>query len=203
MPKTDLSDPAVQRLSIDQTLPWLPAIEVRGRRNFHRDRRRRDQEVDGRIQGGLACRPVWSPISTRGGLPGSCAPKHRCAIHDDPHARTCADQGADVLLRIRVGVPPGTSVLQPWTTTKLPMNGLLIYTASGDSEGTLGGLVSKGQTRSSSEAVRGRSSPGSRGARTIRSAWKVRGTGGVLQSCRVPRLRPASRDELRGRKQAA
>jgi hypothetical protein len=30
MPKSDLSDPAVQRLSIDQTLPWLPAIDVRG-----------------------------------------------------------------------------------------------------------------------------------------------------------------------------
>jgi hypothetical protein len=140
MPKSDLSDPAVQRLSIDQTLPWLPAIDVRGEGIFIEI----DPDAIKKWMGGSKAAgrvgPLVADFNARR-TARMLSPRNVDArfmmIHSLAHALikeltfSCGYGSASLRERLYCNL----------ANEKLPMNGLLIYTASGDSEGTLGGLV--------------------------------------------------------------
>jgi len=142
VPKNDRSDPAVQRLSIDQNLNWLPAIEVRGEGIF--------VELDAgaiaswveRSKAPLRLEKLLSEFNRRR-VARKLSPRNIDArfmmIHTFAHALikeltfTCGYGSASLRERLYCSIE----------NPALPMNGLLIYTASGDSEGTLGGLVAE------------------------------------------------------------
>jgi hypothetical protein len=140
MPKTDRSDPAVQRLAIDEGINWLPAVEVRGEGIFIEIN---TAAIDAWIERAAAPARLSSLISEFNArrLARKIAARNINArfmmMHTLAHALikeltfSCGYGSAALRERLycNIGNP------------NLPMNGILIYTASGDSEGTLGGLV--------------------------------------------------------------
>jgi len=143
MPKSSRLDQGVQPLALGQ-IPWLPAIEVRGEGIFI--------EFD------------INRITTWSAEPG---PRTRIRILvDDYNARRVSRDMSrrNVDARFIMVHSFAHALIKELTFTcgygsaslrerlycnlddpNLPMNGLLIYTASGDAEGTLGGLVSQAE----------------------------------------------------------
>lgn len=142
MPQTDRSDPAVQPLRIGEDIRWLPAIEVRGEGIFVelREDALEDWLGDGRAEArvrelvaGFNRKRVERQLSPRP------VDARFVMIHTLAHALikeltfTCGYGSSSLRERLYCSVE----------RAELPMNGFLIYTASGDSEGTLGGLVAQ------------------------------------------------------------
>jgi hypothetical protein len=144
MPKSDLSDPAVQQLAIDKTIRWLPGMEVRGEGIF--------VEFDiGAIQDWIERTNSPSRIAnllrgynhqrTARKIPERNVDARFMMIHTLAHSLikeltfSCGYGSASLRERLYCNIKNANQ----------PMNGLLIYTASGDSEGTLGGLVAQAE----------------------------------------------------------
>jgi hypothetical protein len=142
VPKTDRGDPGVQPLAADTNVGWLPAIEIRGEGifiEFLEDALRTwavneppKKRTAGLIQAYRANRASRKLSDRR------IDPRFMM-IHTIAHALikeltfTCGYGSASLRERLYCNLEHPES----------PMNGILIYTASGDSEGTLGGLVAQ------------------------------------------------------------
>ncbi|WP_372426155.1 DrmB family protein [Salinarimonas chemoclinalis] len=142
MPLTDRSDPNVQPLSIN-SVDWLPAIEVRGEGIFVE---LREDAIDEWLADGKAAARVAKLISeyNRKRRERQLAPRLIDArfimIQTLAHA---------LIKELTFTCGYGSSSLRERLYCNLEdpqrrMNGFLVYTASGDSEGTLGGLVAQG-----------------------------------------------------------
>jgi hypothetical protein len=140
VPKSDRSDPAVQPLSINGGLGWLPAIEVRGEGIFveiNADKLKNWTERSGGRVASLLHEYERRRVARK--LKDRNVDARFIMIHTLAHVLikeltfTCGYGSA--ALRERLYCNLENSAAQ--------MNGLLIYTASGDSEGTLGGLVAQ------------------------------------------------------------
>ena len=134
-------------------------------------------------------------------LPGRAVSAGHAALPPPPHPRAPAHPPARVRMRLCVGVAPGAD-LHPYRRRGRTQAGILIYTAAGDVEGTLGGLARQGEPP--------------RLARTLLNAlqgavWcssdpicrESRGRVRVAEPRRVPRLRTRVGDELRPFQRAA
>jgi Domain of unknown function (DUF1998) len=140
MPKTDRSDPAVQRLAIDESINWLPAIEVRGEGIFIEINTAAIDAWIERAEAPTRLSSLLSEFNARR-LARKIAARNIDArfmmMHTLAHALikeltfSCGYGSAALRERLYCNIE----------NPNLPMNGILIYTASGDSEGTLGGLV--------------------------------------------------------------
>lgn len=146
MPQTDRSDPAVQPLKINDAIRWLPAIEVRGEGIFVDFR---EDAIDAWLEDGRAqarVRDLVAAFNTKR-VERKLSPRPVDArfimIHTLAHALikeltfTCGYGSSSLRERLYCSIE----------SPKLSMNGFLIYTASGDSEGTLGGLVAQAVPR--------------------------------------------------------
>jgi hypothetical protein len=143
LPQTDRSSPSVQPLKIGDSIDWLPAVEVRGEGIFLqlRDDAIRDWLVDRRAEERVASLIAHynQKRIERGLAPRSLEPRF-IMIHTLAHA---------LIKELTFSCGYGSSSLRERLYCNLQdsahsMNGLLVYTASGDSEGTLGGLVAQG-----------------------------------------------------------
>jgi hypothetical protein len=140
MPKTDRSDPAVQRLAIDEGINWLPALEVRGEGIFIEINVTAIDAWIERAEAPVRLSSLLSEFNHRR-LARKIAARNIDArfmmMHTLAHALikeltfSCGYGSAALRERLYCNIE----------NPNLPMNGILIYTASGDSEGTLGGLV--------------------------------------------------------------
>ena len=137
---------------------WLPALEVRGEGIFLKFNEQTInkwlQEADASLENKTSVRENWiqqaiingSPNFTRSGT----ATTKLIAIHTFSHLLMkhliyrCGYDSSSLRERLYVSNEPDSS-----------MSGLLIYTASGDSQGTLGGLVSQGLPENLDANVRG------------------------------------------------
>jgi hypothetical protein len=142
MPKTDRADQGVQRLAADP-MPWLPATEVRGEGIFI-------ELVTSAIERWIArsgavrrTAPLIQEFNQRRlarGVATRNVDARFMMIHTLAHALIkeltsfCGYGSASLRERLYCNLE---------NTAGATMNGLLIYTASGDSEGTLGGLVAQ------------------------------------------------------------
>jgi hypothetical protein len=140
-PKSDRNDAGVQSLSLTQ-VPWLPAVDVRGEGIFIEfDNERlaewaREPNIDRRIR---ALVDAYNRKRMGRGLGRRHIDARFMFIHTMAHVLikeltfTCGYGSASLRERIY------------WSSEdpNRPMNGVLIYTASGDAEGTLGGLVNQ------------------------------------------------------------
>ena len=144
-------EPAVQCAPLARELPkWVPAAEARGEGVFVQLSEAMVSEWEARVAGSArieALRRSHQRWRERRGLDpavGWDGPRY-VLLHSLAHALAtelaleCGYSPASVQERIYAREPGGT---EP------PMAGLLIYTAASDSEGTLGGLVALGETRS-------------------------------------------------------
>ena len=139
-PKSERTDPGVQKLS-KEPIDWLPAIDVRGEGifvEFHNERimewsERADQRIRPLIE-------AYNDKRSERGLRPRRIDARFMLIHTLAHTLikeltfTCGYGSASLRERLYCNLDDPTQ----------PMNGLLIYTASGDSEGSLGGLVNQG-----------------------------------------------------------
>jgi hypothetical protein len=135
-------------VSASNSLPWLPALEVRGEGIFlHFDIAKLDEWLaSSGFRERLASRPIKINdrfrkfLESRGRRIRPINPKF-VFLHSLAHILIrqltfeCGYSGSSLRERIYCN----EMVTQP------SMSGILIYTASGDSEGTLGGLVRQGQ----------------------------------------------------------
>ena len=143
VPKSDRADPAVQPLSINGNLGWLPAIEVRGEGIFVEINADAIEEWIGRAALRIATllREYHRRRAARS-LARRSVDARFIMIHTLAHVLikeltlTCGYGSASLRERLYCNLENPAA----------PMNGLLIYTASGDSEGTLGGLVAQAQS---------------------------------------------------------
>lgn len=140
-PDGNLASARLQRLKLDQRIDWLPAMIVRGEGIFVEfDRDRLDawikrtsviRERIGQLNGNYNVRR-----STQGQSPRLISPQF-VLLHTFAHvvinqlAYECGYGSASLRERLYCGPGDGND----------PMCGVLIYTASGDSEGSMGGLV--------------------------------------------------------------
>jgi hypothetical protein len=144
-------EPAVQCAPLARELPkWVPAAEARGEGVFVQLSEEKVSEWEARVAGSArieSLRRSHQRWRERRGLDpavGWDGPRY-VLLHSLAHALAtelaleCGYSPASVQERIYAREPGGT---EP------PMAGLLIYTAASDSEGTLGGLVALGETRS-------------------------------------------------------
>lgn len=142
MPQTDRGHPFVQELKVDEDIRWLPAIEVRGEGIFielREDAIKRwldDKAAEQRVVTLIAAYN-WKRRERE--LPKRPIDARFIMIHTLAHALikeltfTCGYGSSSLRERLYCSIEDD----------KRLMNGFLIYTASGDSEGTLGGLVSQ------------------------------------------------------------
>lgn len=144
MPKSDLSDPAVQQLAIDKTIRWLPGLEVRGEGIFIEfdivavqdwlERTNSPSRITNLLRG-------YNSQRTARKIPERNVDARFMMIHTLAHTLikeltfSCGYGSASLRERLYCNIK----------NVNQPMNGLLIYTASGDSEGTLGGLVAQAE----------------------------------------------------------
>jgi hypothetical protein len=145
MPKSARTEDGVQPLSLAQML-WLPAIEVRGEGIFIEFDQERIRAWLSQRGPGLRIRNLVEDYNdrriTRKLAPRNIDPRF-IMLHSFAHTLikeltfTCGYGSASLRERLYCNLEE----------QNLPMNGLLIYTASGDAEGTLGGLVSQAEPR--------------------------------------------------------
>lgn len=143
-PDPDNPTGRVQSLCLDRRIDWLPAIVVRGEGIFLELRRDainqwlRDSRCAGRV--GRMLRN-YNDVRARRGQPQRRATPTFVLLHSLAHSLInqlsfdCGYGSASLRERIYCNLDEQTE----------PMNGILIYTASGDAEGTMGGLVRQGE----------------------------------------------------------
>jgi len=139
-PKSDRTDRGVQPLSVN-TIDWLPATEVRGEGIFIQFRDDKIMEwstrADPRVRSMI---DRYNQNRASRDLPPRNLDARFLLIHSLAHALikeltfTCGYGSASLRERLYCNLEDPNK----------KMNGLLIYTASGDSEGSLGGLVNQG-----------------------------------------------------------
>ncbi len=144
IPKVERGDDGVQGLAADKGIPWLPAIEVRGEGIFVEVRAEAIQRWLDNSRPADRVAALVHDYNARRASRGSSArgiDARFMMIHTMAHALIkeltffCGYGSASLRERMYCNLEnPGR-----------PMNGFLIYTASGDSEGTLGGLVAQAQ----------------------------------------------------------
>jgi hypothetical protein len=140
-PEGSLLSPRLQRLALDQRIDWLPATIVRGEGIF--------LEFDSqRIDDWMRTTPLieervrdlsltYNQRRTDQGQPSRNVTAQFVLLHTFAHvvinqlAYECGYGSASLRERLYCDV----------TDPEIPMCGVLIYTASGDSEGSMGGLV--------------------------------------------------------------
>jgi hypothetical protein len=135
---------AIQPLALGRGLGWLPAIVVRGEGIFIEFR---TDVLDEWTVRAVAARRIEPMVRAYNGrraerlLPARHIPSRFVLLHTIAHvlirqlAFDCGYGSASLRERIYCEDRPDAE----------PMNGILIYTASGDSEGTMGGLVRQGE----------------------------------------------------------
>jgi hypothetical protein len=143
MPKSSPGEDGVQPLARTR-LPWLPAIEVRGEGIFIEFDQNRIEAWLREPGPGLRIQNLVDDYNTRR-LSRRLSRRNIDArfmmVHSFAHALvkeltfTCGYGSASLRERVFCNLE----------NPNLPMNGFLIYTASGDAEGTLGGLVSQAE----------------------------------------------------------
>jgi len=144
MPKSSPGEDGVQPLSrVD--IPWRPAIEVRGEGIFMEFDIEKIREWSGTAGPRLRVQNLVDDYNARRvsrGLSRRDIDARFIMVHSFAHALikeltfTCGYGSASLRERIYCNLED----------PNLPMNGLLVYTASGDAEGTLGGLVSQAES---------------------------------------------------------
>lgn len=142
MPQPDRSHPNVQKLMVSDSIRWLPAIEVRGEGIFVE--LKEEAILEWQSQAAVKAR-VGTLIAeyNRKRVERNLSPRpvdpRFIMIHALAHALikeltfSCGYGSSSLRERLYCSIE----------NPKQPMNGFLIYTASGDSEGTLGGLVTQ------------------------------------------------------------
>lgn len=146
LPKTDRGDPGVQPLRIAQDIRWMPAIEVRGEGIFVEfDRGAIDQwaaqdSVRERVAAMLA---EYARRRAQRSFAQRAVDSRLLMLHTFAHV---------LIKELTFSCGYGSASLRERLYCNLddparPMLGVLVYTASGDSEGTLGGLVSQAHPR--------------------------------------------------------
>jgi len=143
MPKSSRLEQGVQSLSLGQ-VPWLPAVEVRGEGiflEFDADRVNRWAGRNGSRDRIHSLVDDYNMRRLARGMSTRNVDARFIMIHSFAHALikeltfTCGYGSASLRERLYCNLED----------PNLTMNGLLIYTASGDAEGTLGGLVSQAE----------------------------------------------------------
>lgn len=145
LPVADSSAPEAQPLALDGTLRWLPANVVRGEGiflEFHRevvDEWAQQPNVHTRISNLINS---YNKRQVSRGLPEREMDAAFVLLHTFAHA---------LISELSYSCGYGSASLRErlyWSPRDRsdPMLGALIYTASGDSEGTLGGLVRQGES---------------------------------------------------------
>lgn len=141
VPPDALSGPSAQ-LSLSPK-PWLPGFSVRGEGIFLQFRRKAidawkvDPEVQRRVS---AIDKRLAQVNRDRGLPTRALSPETLLVHTFSHifirqlAFECGYDSSSIRERLYISGDPATE-----------MAGLLLYTASGDAEGTLGGLVRQGE----------------------------------------------------------
>jgi hypothetical protein len=143
-PAQDETDRRVQSLSSRTSLPWLPAIVVRGEGIYIELDGAGVAEWQNRADVATHLGPLMEAQAQRDmarGLPVRVFPPKLILLHTFAHVlirQLSNDCGyGSAALRERIYCETNDAVE--------PMQGILIYTASGDSEGTMGGLVRQGE----------------------------------------------------------
>jgi hypothetical protein len=144
MPKTERADEGVQSLAIDAEIPWLPATEVRGEGIFLELRQDTIDRWLSQVTTSQRTAELIREYNTRRiarGLGVRNVDARFMMLHTLAHA---------VIKELTFSCGYGSAALRERLYCNLedpdgPMNGFLVYTASGDSEGTLGGLVAQAQ----------------------------------------------------------
>jgi Domain of unknown function (DUF1998) len=143
MPKSSPGEDGVQPLARAR-LPWLPAIEVRGEGIFIEFDQNKIEAWSSETAPGLRIQTLVDDYNTRRisrGLGRRNIDPRFIMVQSFAHALikeltfTCGYGSASLRERLFCNLED----------QNLRMNGLLIYTASGDAEGTLGGLVSQAE----------------------------------------------------------
>lgn len=156
-PKSDAGDPQVQLLAKEPELRWLPGLDVYGEGIFIEFRHDMLQSWSMRPDVHARLDPAFANLdavrASRGQSPSGMHPKF-AFLHSFAHALikeltfTCGYGSSSLRERLYVDVHH----------PDFPMSGVLVYTASGDADGTLGGLVAQGDPsrlpRIISEALR-------------------------------------------------
>jgi hypothetical protein len=143
IPAADHTAPSVQPLALDLRARWCPAAVVRGEGIFLQFKEEplrawsQNKAVVGRIKGLLE---RYNSRRVERGLPSRNVDATFVLLHTFAHA---------LISELSFECGYGSASLRErlyWNdeNSRERMHGLLIYTASGDSEGTLGGLVRQG-----------------------------------------------------------
>ncbi len=143
-PDAGVPDGRLQTVRLDDAIDWLPAIVVRGEGIFLEFRAERIEEWLARRAAADRLAPLVAAYSRRRAARGqplrTIGPKF-VMIHTLAHllmtelSFECGYGSSSLRERIYCETEAGSE----------PMQGVLIYTASGDAEGTLGGLVRQGE----------------------------------------------------------
>lgn len=143
-PRSDPDEPEVQPLARGQDLGWLPGLDVHGEGVFIKFRNDRLREwaarADVASRLGQALGRLDAVRASRGQAPAGAHPR-LVFLHTFAHALikeltfTCGYGSSSLRERLYVDLHHPDR----------PMNGVLVYTASGDADGTLGGLVAQGK----------------------------------------------------------
>ncbi|MDE2743223.1 MAG: DUF1998 domain-containing protein [Gemmatimonadota bacterium] len=134
----------IEDLRLDTSINWLPAVMVRGEGIFLKLDEKKlvawEQNPDVIKRFTILLKNYNQVRQDRGQAPRQFSPKF-VLIHTMAHLlinQLCFDCGyGSAALRERIYCDA--------EDTSFPMSGVLIYTASGDSEGTMGGLVRQGE----------------------------------------------------------
>ena len=146
-PDGDLAAPRLQKLVLDPAIDWLPAVKVYGEGIFLD---LNQAEIARWAAEFTRSRPLFSQLSQRY---NAARTKRQQALRVVTPKFVLLHTLAHVLInQLSFDCGYGSASLRErlycdFTDPSRPMQGLLIYTASGDSEGTMGGLVRQGRPR--------------------------------------------------------
>lgn len=144
LPPDGARDPRLQALKLDEEIDWLPAVVVRGEGIFLELRADAVQEWLARSPAAQRVGTLLAAYNRRRvqrRQPARNVPPKFVMMHTLAHALItqlsfeCGYGSASLRERIYCEAEDASRAMQ----------GILIYTASGDSEGTMGGLVRQGQ----------------------------------------------------------
>ena len=134
----------VQPLSVGRNLGWLPAVVVRGEGIFVEFD---SSAIDSWLATGA---PLWRVTSMVESYNGNRAKRLLPSRHVTPKFVLLHTLAHVLIRQLSFDCGYGSASLREriyyeHTSASEPMQGILIYTASGDSEGTMGGLVRQGE----------------------------------------------------------
>jgi Domain of unknown function (DUF1998) len=144
LPRTECGEEGVQSLAIDPDMRWLPAIEVRGEGIFVELR----QDTIDRWLTQVATLQRTADLIREYNL--RRAVRQLAVRNVDARFMMLHTLAHAVIKELTFSCGYGSAALRERLYCDLedpdrPMSGFLVYTASGDSEGTLGGLVAQAQ----------------------------------------------------------